>query len=138
MKKLILLITFGVFVINGQASSGRHFLSDDSIIVRMASLDLTAFNSKPVDSLIAKIPSGYTSMKICGGSRTDIAGMLLIEYPNDVFIQVHVWEFTHMNPENPNKLPPAQAWSVALFKKEKVGYIKAFNGSDCINGCENR
>lgn len=136
MKKIIIIILINV-LLNNLTVKGNTVCFQDTLLTYLSSLNLASFEDKPVDTFIAKIPTNYTSMKIFGGSREDYAGVLIIEYPGNVFIKVRVFEFTHMNPANPNKLPPSQAWNLALFRKEKVGYIIVYNNIHCVNGCEN-
>lgn len=133
MKKLLILFTLTLFVnfIFAQSPS-------DTLSTFFSSLNLANFENKPVDSFIAKIPTGYTSIKVSGGWRTEIADNLTIIYPNDVVVFVYVFQFTHMNPHNPNKQQPDLIWDVANFRKENVSYIQIWKDILCLNGCQHR
>ena len=62
-----------------------------------------------------------------------MAGKLLISYNNNIFIFVRVIEFSHIDPTNPDKIPPNQRWEIALMRKEKIYSIRVYNGKTLIN-----
>lgn len=97
-----------------------------TLINFLTNLNLAQFKDKPIDTFITHIPQNFHSLKILGGSRDDMAGKLLISYNNNIFIFVRVIEFSHIDPTNPDKIPPNQRWEIALMRKEKyilLGYI---------------
>lgn len=116
-----------------QKDRKRHCFLQDTLVVFLSTLNLAQFENKPIDSLIAKLPVHYTNMRVLGGSRDDRAGKLLINYSNNVYIIIRVLEFTHLDPTNPNKIPPDQRWSTTLMRKEKIYSIRIFNGTNLIN-----
>lgn len=96
-------------------------------------MNLVQFSNLPIDSFMIKIPQNFTSLKIHGGGRMDRAGIFSIKYNSNVYIDIRVLEFTHMDPTNPNKIPPDQRWSTTLMRKEKVYSIRIYNGNTLIN-----
>jgi|GEM_PF-3433061 len=105
----------------------------DTLINFLTNLNLAQFKDKPIDTFITHIPQNFHSLKILGGSRDDMAGKLLISYNNNIFIFVRVIEFSHIDPTNPDKIPPNQRWEIALMRKEKIYSIRVYNGKTLIN-----
>lgn len=103
----------------------------DTLVPLLLSLDLSYYSGKPVDSFLVKLPANYTDMQIGRGDQMKKAHFLYIKYANGVNIGVYVNQFSFMNPN-----PPASNWSIALFRKERIGRIEIYNGVICINGCQ--
>lgn len=137
MKYTIIIVLLLATAMKSLGKTSKSECINDSLILQLSQMNLPAFNGQPVDSFIARIPNNYLSLKIMGGWRVDIADVLVIQYSDSIYIEVFVFEFTHMNPRNPNRLPPSQAWSITDFRKEKISYIKIYNNAHCLNGCEN-
>jgi hypothetical protein len=112
--------------------------SDTTVLPQILSLPLSTYIGKPVDSLIAHLPAGYINTKITGWRSIRLAEILHIVYPNNVVVEIHVKNFQYMNPHWVNTGNPTQNWSVALFRKETISFAIIFNGSTCINGCQNK
>lgn len=110
----------------------------DTILIQLASLNLTQFQGQPVDSLIAHLPSGYLTMKIGGWRSQRKAEVLYIIYPNKVSVGIHVRNFQFMNPHLENTSNPKQNWDVNLFRQEAITFTIIYNKNICINGCENK
>ena len=136
MKRFLSLLIIGIcmqFEANAQADS---LPQTDPIIVQIQALDFSQFVGKPVDTLLAHLPSGYTDVKILPSFVLKRAAFLLVSYAPGTGVFIAVRNFTHMNPEFSSTGSPSQNWSVTLFKKETISFTVAFNGM-CINGCEN-
>ena len=100
--------------------------------------DLYQYQNVPVDTLIAHLPSGIVSMEIGAYHYGKTADVLYVLYGNDVFVSIFVKNFQYMDPRLlVNTNTPKQNWQVNLFKKENIAYTVIFNGSTCINGCQN-
>lgn len=110
----------------------------DTLLIQLASLNLSQFQGQPVDSLIAHLPSGYLSMKIGGWRSQKLAEVLYIIYPNKVSVGIHVRNFQFMNPHLENSSNPKQNWDITLFRQEAITFTIIYNKNICINGCENK
>ena len=75
-------------------------------------------------------------MKIMGWHNLRRPDVLYVSYPDSVFLAVFVNKFRYMDPNGSGNNPPNLNWDINLFKKEDISYIVAFNGTQCINGCE--
>jgi hypothetical protein len=108
----------------------------DTIPSIISNMNFAYYHSKPVDSLLNHLPVGIVDMKIRGWHNLRRADVLYVNYPNNVFVAIHVKDFVFMNPNGSGNNPPHINWDINLFKKEKINYVVAFNGSQCINGCQ--
>jgi len=122
----------------GHLSSGHTFFTDSILIAQLTSLNLASYQNKPVDSLLAHLPAGYTTMKIGGWRSQRLAEVLYVIYPGKVSVGIHVRNFQFMNPKLANTSNPTQNWDINLFRKESITFTIIFKDSLCINGCENR
>lgn len=109
----------------------------DSLSNQLSAINLSQYNGKPVDSLLAHLPSGYTALRIGGWRSQRLAEVLYVMYPNNISVGIHVRHFQFMNPHLVNTANPTENWSISLFKKETIYFSIIFNGPVCINGCEN-
>jgi len=137
MKKILIIFALIYFIrhqgISMHRANKNKSLKQDTLIISLGTLNLSNFYDKPIDSLIAKIPQNFQSMKVLGGSKDDRAGKLLVSYNSNVYIVIRVREFTHLDPTNPDKVLPEQRWSTTLMRKEKIYSIKIYNGNTLIN-----
>jgi hypothetical protein len=148
MKKYIIyagIIFISILNIKLEAASNKSnsttlmdYLRVDTLITDLTSLNLNQFNGLPVDSLLSHLPQGYISTQITGWRSIRLAEILHVVYPNNVVVEIHVKNFQYMNPHWVNTGNPTQNWSVALFRKEAVAFAVIFNGTTCINGCQNK
>jgi hypothetical protein len=147
MKKYFIYLPFIVLIamnqsINASELKPLRWMSiatqpTDTLITQLSYLNLSQYNGQPVDTLLAHLPSGVTTMKITGWRSIRVAEILHVVYPNRVVVEIHVRNFQHMNPNWVNASNPTQNWSIPLFKKEAIAYTVIFNGPVCINGCQN-
>jgi hypothetical protein len=137
MKKLIILISFIAFKTSAFAKE-YAICPPDSLALIMYNINLNQFKNQPIDSFIAHIPPTFTSMKVYGGGRTDIADEIIISYPNGIDCYIYIKEFTHMNKYNPTKVKPDLIWDINLARKEKVWFIQIWNNTICKNGCNDK
>ncbi|HEY0750086.1 MAG TPA: hypothetical protein VGD26_02955 [Chitinophagaceae bacterium] len=103
--------------------------TSDSIVNALLAINESQYINKPLDSIISVLPSGYTSMKIYGSRNT--ARALMVTYPNKVWIELHVREFTHMNPED-----RTWTWNQTLMKKEKLYKSLIQKKDTCYRNCD--
>lgn len=112
------------------STQSRERIKCDTILPILSQMDVNSFVNKPIDSFLAKIPSGYLRLKIQSPGNPKYAEVLSVLYPGKVFIYIYVYEFTHMNPRS-----ETFTWDMTLFRKEKISRIEIYNGVECIKGC---
>ncbi|HVT83545.1 MAG TPA: hypothetical protein VHD35_00010 [Chitinophagaceae bacterium] len=145
MKKYSFCITIFFVAIHYEArisGSSKCLLTlrvtpPDTLIDELRSINLSQYNGQPVDSLINHLPAGYTELRITGWRSLKLAEILYVIYPNNIEVAIHVRQFRYMDPHLVNTSTPKQNWNISLFKKEAITFTVIFNGSTCINGCEN-
>ncbi len=127
MKKYIISLIVLVIMFSNKTIAQTN----DSVVNRLLQIDESLFINKPLDSIIAKLPSGYISMKVYGLRAT--ARSLVFLYPNRVWIDLHVRQFSYMNPVDENKV-----WNALLMRKEPLFKTAIYKGSICYRNCELR
>jgi hypothetical protein len=132
VKVYLLLI---IFFIRREVHGQDSLAANDPIILQIQNLNFSQYQGQPVDSLLAHLPCGYTSMTIQGSVITKKAAYLVVKYAPYTYVSIQVRTFNYMNPELVQTSTPRQNWDINLFKKEAIAYVIAFNGQ-CINGCQ--
>lgn len=127
MKKLVVLLCV-LIVFSGIKVIAQ---TQDSNLTALLSINESSYINKPLDSIINVLPSGYIKMVVYGVRRT--ARKVTVLYPNSVWIELHVREFTHMNPEDYNK-----AWNLSLMRKENLFKSVIYQQSTCYRNCDVR
>lgn len=127
MKKLFV----SILVVTSILCSEANAQTNDSVVSQLLRIDESLFINKPLDSIIAKLPSGYISMKVYGLRAT--ARMLLFLYPNRVWIELHVRQFSYMNPVDENKV-----WNALLMRNEPLFKTVIYKSNTCFRNCEVR
>jgi hypothetical protein len=122
MKKIMIIATIIFISIKGYSQTSDPILND------LLNIDKSLFINKPLDSLISVIPTGYIEIKVVGIRKT--ARNLRIMYPNRVWIDLHVRQFSHMNPVDPNRI-----WSIAQMRLENLHSVTVYKGINCYEGC---
>ena len=141
MKIYSFILSIAALIFCSQAKAGFRADSlpqNDSLIIKLKSVRLSNYKAGPVDSLIAHLPAGIIDYKIGASHNLKVADVLFIHYRNDVTVAVFVKSFTHMDPNVVNSANPTQNWIVSAFRQENVAYSIIYNGTTCINGCENQ
>ena len=111
-KNLILAVTIFFF-------AKSSFAQTDPIYTALNNIDFDNYVNKPIDSILAVIPTFTTAQaKIYGQSTTYNARVLAIEYPNQVTLLLYPKRFQYMNPYD-----PSQIWDFSLFRKERAWHI---------------
>lgn len=103
----------------------------DSNLTSLLAINESAFINKPLDSIISALPSGYQKMVIYGTRRT--ARKLTIKYPNEVWIELHVRQFSHMNPVDQNKV-----WNTSQMRQENLFRTVIYQNNRCYRNCNVR
>jgi hypothetical protein len=124
MKKYIAIAIIAALFTGNKVSSQTN----DSTLNRLLNIDSALFVSKPLDSIIAILPSGYIQMRVVGIRNT--ARNLRIMYSNRVWIDLHIRQFNYMDPVDVNR-----AWNVPLMRKEILYKISVYKGVHCYTGC---
>ena len=124
MKKCFLILISGLLF----SSINLFSQTSDSTVNQLLRLDSSYYSNKPLDSIIADLPAGYLEMKIRGIRGT--ARFITVLYPNRVWIELHVRQFSHMNPYNRNR-----NWDINEMRKESLYLISVKKGAECYRGC---
>lgn len=103
----------------------------DSTVNALLAVNETFYINKPLDSIIAVLPSGYIEMKIVSGGHRYTARKLRLRYANEVWIELHVREFTNMNPVDTNR-----TWNITLMRKEKLYKTAIYKHNSCYRNCD--
>lgn len=127
MKKYLFVLLVMTFTILKKG----HSQTTDSIVNALLAINEADYIGKPLDSIIAKLPPGYIRMKVFPSGHQYTARCINVLYPNRVWIDLHVSEFTHMNPRNDNK-----AWDITLMRKEKLYKTVIYKRRDCYRNCD--
>lgn len=121
MKRIIFVLSILLF-------SSKVFSQTDPNLINLLSIDKSLFLNKPLDSIISVLPAGYIEMKVVGIRKT--ARNLRVMYPNRVWIDLHIRQFNHMNPVDPNRI-----WSVSQIRLENLHSVTIYKGVNCYEGC---
>lgn len=120
---ILILLLLNFKQVNGQTS--------DSTVNALLAIDETQFINKPLDSIIAVLPPGYIRIQIFSGGHLYTARKLNILYPDRVWIDLHVREFTNMNPVDTNRI-----WDVTLMRREKLFRTAIYKHNTCYRNCD--
>lgn len=127
MKKYIFLISIltisFINKINGQ--------TPDSTVNSLLAMNESQYINKPLDSIITNLPAGYDQIKILSGGHLYTARKIRIRYPNEVYIELHVRQYTHMNPVDSNRI-----WDIALMRQENLYKTVIYKNNTCYRNCD--
>jgi len=126
MKKLFLLII--VFSSLSKRSSSQ---TADTTVNALLAIDESHFINKPLDSIMAVLPPGYIQIRIFSGGHQYTARKIGVLYPNRVWIDLHVREFTNMNPVDTNRV-----WDITLMRREKLFRTAIYKHNTCYTNCD--
>lgn len=125
MRKIVLLtILFFIQLLPGRVKA-QNLLVDS-----LMAINEICYIGKPLDSLIAKLPTGYIKIFV-RGLFLQKARCITVQYPGWIWIDLHVREFTHMNPMDSNGV-----WDMNLMRKEKLYGIAIYNDINCLKNCD--
>ena len=114
MKRILIIYLLTMCYIETEAQS-------DSTFLKIRLLNLSSYEGKPVDSLLAAIPPGYT-YTLSGATSSNKIRYLGLYYPDMTNIRIWVRDFNFMNAIVPNR-----QWNLSLFKKELLWYVCVYN-----------
>jgi hypothetical protein len=134
MKYKALILTLFVLVI-----SLVGYTQTDPNLNKLLLINYNAYKGHSVDSLVTRLPPGYTKMSIVGSHRAEYGNVLLVFYPNDVGVWIEVKTFKYFKPWLDFSKPLPNQWesNMPLFKKEAIAFTIIYQGSSCKAGCEN-
>lgn len=125
MKKIYVLVVLITFLVFKNVSAQ----TTDSTLNMLLIINENQFINKPLDSIICILPTGYIKMKVRGIRTT--ARKITVLYPNKVWIELHVRDLTHMNPEDYNR-----DWSLPLMRQEKLFKTVIYKHNTCYRNCD--
>jgi len=128
MKRIFLLLGMVFLMIFAEKAEAQ---TPDSILSQLQSIDENQYIGKPLDSIISVLPTGHIKMVVRGIRTT--ARKVTILYPNKVWIELHVREFTNMNPDESNR-----AWDLSLMRQEKLYRTVIYKNNTCYRNCNVR
>lgn len=99
----------------------------------LSTFDLNSWLGKPMDSLIAVLPAGYTEMIVTSGGNIFQAGGVIIVYSKKISVDISIASFDFVTRNNVNRTAPAIAWPLELMRKETVGRIIIYNNWEVLN-----
>lgn len=112
--------------------------SDTTVLTQILALNLQSYIGKPVDSLFAALPTGYTSrgfMPIGIGYTKGVAQSYFTSEFNNCFVEIFIDTFQYL--PIPNRTPTTN-WNMNLAKQETIAFIKVWkNNNICMYGCNN-
>ena len=128
MKYIIFFIV--LFIINAKAKAEvpadvlikENRGVNDTTLAYLLSLDLEYYKGKPIDSLLAVLPTNYTYRKIGGWDNAFYAQRLAIRYADSSLVIIVVKDFVHLTQRYSRELN----WDFNLFKKEKIFCIAIY------------
>ncbi|MFD2918180.1 hypothetical protein ACFS6H_00585 [Terrimonas rubra] len=125
MKKMILFST-----IFWGLSFSKSSKAQSPVVDSLMAINEISYIGKPLDSLITKLPTGYIKIFV-RGLFLQKARCITVQYPGWIWIDLHVREFTHMNPIDNNGV-----WDINLMRKEKLYGIAIYNDINCLKNCD--
>lgn len=110
MKKILLMM----FAIHFFSFINKTY-TQDSTFVALLLVNEYYYTGKPLDSIISILPQNYIEMKVVSGGHQYTARKLRVRYANEVWIELHVRDYTHMNPIDTNRV-----WNINLMRQENL------------------
>ena len=125
MKGLILLLIL-VFAFKLENAKGQNL---DSLL---RNFPISSYLNKPIDTLIANLPSGYdTNFEIGSNGNINRGASMQINYPPENLFWVHIFitdaQYITINKDINTR--PEIAWPLKLLRKEKIGSITIYTGA---------
>jgi hypothetical protein len=104
---------------------------DDSL----RNINLMYFVNKPIDSLLAKLPQSYNSIKTGPGGKSMFEGASVKIIFNQPFFLITIYSktFNYINRFNPQNLSLIdQAWPLFLLRKELIAEVEIMGPTGAI------
>lgn len=128
MKYMLMLFTQALILI---IEKNTYCQTSDTTLNKLIAINETNYRGKPLDSILSVLPPEFIQMKVVSSHHRYTVRFLRVKYANDVWIELHVREFTHMNPVDKN-----YNWDMNLMKKEKLYRAVIYQKNDCFLNCE--
>jgi len=130
MKKKIFIFCISFFI-NFYVSSAQKL---DSLMLDslLRNFPLINFINKPIDTLLAHLPTGFDTTFIIGSNgNTNRGASLQINYPpnNAYWIDIFITNAQYITVNKQLSTPPEVAWPLNLLRKEKIGLIRVYTGA---------
>gem|GEM_PF-2502962 len=142
--KTILLILAMVASFGVSANENKTIIQtttcppDSTVSNQILAISLQSYIGKPVDSLFARLPAGYTNrgfMVARAGYSKGLYQSYWTSVDNYCTVEIYVDTFSYLS------FPittPTTSWSMNLAKQEIISYIRVVkNNNTCIYGCNN-
>ena len=122
-----LFIVFAIFITVKAGSTAGILRKEkngvnDTTLAYILSLDLEYYKGKPIDSLLAVLPTNYTYRKIGGWDDYFYAKQLFIRYPDSSLVVIVVKDFVHLTQRYSREMN----WDFNLFRKETIFCIEIY------------
>ncbi len=123
MKKIIFvfLILLSFTCLNVQAQT--------TLETQLRNFPIAKYLNKPIDTLIANLPTGYdTAFVISDNGNLYRGATLWINYPNNQFsVDVSITKAQYITVHRKSlKIPPKVAWPLYLLRKERIGSVTIY------------
>lgn len=96
--------------------------SQNPIYTQLSQINLSNYVSKPVDSIIALLPSGYSSSGFVGNLTSNKVRFYFVRYSEGTVLYIYVKNYQYMNPIDPNRI-----WNFEQYRHEPIWYLWLWN-----------
>jgi hypothetical protein len=121
MKKLIIILAILIYSFKSEAQP--------SLLSQLQNFPLANYLNKPIDTLLANLPSGYdTAFFITSSGHIQRGASLQVNYmPNfNFWICIDITSPQFITEKRETAIPPEIAWPIQLLRKEKIRSITIF------------
>lgn len=138
MKKIIILFSI-CFAFAVLCALSNKLIAQCTLHDSLATINLSAFLNKPIDSLLLKLPQSYDTLQVGPAATVSQGAHLIIgyggNYPHsDFIITICPNTRNYITVLNSQNLPFEQAWPLVLLRKERIGSIEIMGpNGDIIN-----
>ncbi len=142
MKKILciafILISVDVFAVDTSVKKIIQVPPDTTRLSLILSINLSSYIGKPVDSLLAVLPLGYSNrgfMSVGAGYTKGLYQSYFSTISNNCAVEIYIDAFQFLPVPN---LTPKSNWNMNLAKQETIAFIKVMkNNNICVYGCNN-
>jgi hypothetical protein len=135
---LFIIMSTDILATNSLEKKVNLLPTDTTVLPTIISINLNSYIGKPVDSLLAVLPSGYSNrgfMSVGAGYAKGLYQSYFSNISNNCAVEIYIDLFQFLPVPN---LTPKSNWNMNLAKQETVAYIKVIkNNNVCVYGCNN-
>jgi hypothetical protein len=106
--------------------------SQPNLYQQLQNFPLQNYLNKPIDTLLAHLPAGYDTAFVIGSAGSlNVGATLQVNYmPNYQFwVYISITDAQYITVRrNFMVYKPAEAWPLALLRKEKIGSVTVYTG----------